>query len=330
MRKIVDVLRLHTEGGRSHREIARLVSASPTTVGEILRRAKQSGVTYPLPEDVSEIELEAQLYPPAVASSRSRPEPDWATVHREMRRKGVTLDLLWQEHKTEHPNGYTVANPCSFPKLIFLDNMKYEHSTRFAYRRWLPETWIRRYEAGSSFLPLDLICLVGRFLGNFMTLFSCGCASHATPPTLAASRGGHFDAFLAHILENQVNGTDGYGQDDEGDKDCNHDGTRSVVSDGDMLPRPYRLTQRLIEFGFVVGILAMTISTTLSIGLQGIQAGMQWVNIAGSRIAVHAADAELLAANTVEQMSGRHKVELSAQIVKTTDQMLGTLIDLTA
>ena len=52
MRKIVDVLRLHTEGGRSHREIARLVSASPTTVGEILRRAKQSGVTYPLPEDV--------------------------------------------------------------------------------------------------------------------------------------------------------------------------------------------------------------------------------------------------------------------------------------
>ena len=113
MRKIVDVLRLHTEGGRSHREIARLVSASPTTVGEILRRAKQSGVTYPLPEDVSEIELEAQLYPPAVASSRSRPEPDWATVHREMRRKGVTLDLLWQEHKTEHPNGYLYSSFCA-------------------------------------------------------------------------------------------------------------------------------------------------------------------------------------------------------------------------
>ena len=120
------------------------------------------------------------------------------------------------------------------------------------YRRWLPETWIRRYEAGSSVLPLDLIGLVGRFLGNFMTLFSRGCASHATPPTLAASRGGHFDAFLAHILENQVNGTDGYGQDDEGDKDCKHDGTRSVVSDGDMLPRHNRLTQRLL--GFVFGI----------------------------------------------------------------------------
>lgn len=74
----------------------------------------------------------------------------------------------------------------------------------------------------------------------------------------------------------------------------------------------------------------MTITSTLSTGLQGIQAGTQRVNIAGSRIAVHAADAELLAANTVEQMSGRHQVGLSAQVVKTADQMLGTLIDLKA
>ena len=74
----------------------------------------------------------------------------------------------------------------------------------------------------------------------------------------------------------------------------------------------------------------MTISTSLSMGLQGIQAGMQRVSIAGSRIAVNAADAEVLATNSVEQMSGRHQVGLSAQVVKTSDQMLGTLIDLKA
>ncbi len=74
----------------------------------------------------------------------------------------------------------------------------------------------------------------------------------------------------------------------------------------------------------------MTIFTTLSMGLQGIQAGMQRVNIAGSRIAVNAADAEVLATSAVEQMSGRHQVGLSAQVVKTADQMLGTLIDLKA
>lgn len=113
MRKIVEVLRLYHESGRSHREIARLVSASPTTVGEILRRAKQCGVTYPLPEDVSEIGLEAQLYPPAAASNRTRPKPEWPAIHREMRRKGVTLDLLWQEHKTEHPDGYLYSSFCA-------------------------------------------------------------------------------------------------------------------------------------------------------------------------------------------------------------------------
>jgi putative SOS response-associated peptidase YedK len=51
----------------------------------------------------------------------------------------------------------------------------------------------------------------------------------------------------------------------------------------------------------------MAISSALSAGLQGIQAGMNRVNIAGSRIAVHAADAEVLATNAVEQMSGRHQ-----------------------
>ncbi len=97
-----------------------------------------------------------------------------------------------------------------------------------------------------------------------------------------------------------------------------------------MLPLPNRLAQRLLGFGFVFGILAMTISTTLSTGLQGIQTGMQRVSTAGSRIAASAVDPEMLAANAVEQMSGRHQVGLSAQLVKTADQMLGTLIDLKA
>jgi hypothetical protein len=74
----------------------------------------------------------------------------------------------------------------------------------------------------------------------------------------------------------------------------------------------------------------MTITSSLSAGLHGIQAGMQRVNIAGSRIATHAADAEILAANAVEQLAGRHQVGLSAQVVKTADAMLGTLIDLKA
>ncbi len=74
----------------------------------------------------------------------------------------------------------------------------------------------------------------------------------------------------------------------------------------------------------------MTISTALSMGLQGIQAGMNRVSIAGSRIAASSPAPEVFATNVVEQMSGSHQVGFSAQVVKTADQMLGTLIDLKA
>lgn len=77
----------------------------------------------------------------------------------------------------------------------------------------------------------------------------------------------------------------------------------------------------------------MTISNALSAGLQGIQAGIQRANIAGGHIAAHAGDAgdaDALAMGSVEQLSGRRQVELSAQVVKATDQMLGTLIDIRA
>ncbi len=74
----------------------------------------------------------------------------------------------------------------------------------------------------------------------------------------------------------------------------------------------------------------MTITSALSNGLQGIQAGIQRVNLAGGRIASPTVDPEVFAASAVEQMSGRHQVGISAQVVKAADQMLGTLIDLKA
>jgi transposase len=113
MRKILDVLRLSLEGGRSHREIARAINASPTTVGDLLRRAKLYGITWPLPAGLSEPVLEAQLYPPTAPSNQARPDPDWPIVHRELRRKGVTLDLLWQEYKAEYPTGYRYSGFCA-------------------------------------------------------------------------------------------------------------------------------------------------------------------------------------------------------------------------
>ena len=112
MRKIFEVLRLYHDSHRSHREISRAVLASPTTVGEILRRAKLAGLSWPLPVGLTETAVEDLLYPPAVPSHTRRPEPDWAKVHKELRRKGVTLELLWQEYKAEHPDGYQYSSFC--------------------------------------------------------------------------------------------------------------------------------------------------------------------------------------------------------------------------
>jgi hypothetical protein len=64
MRKIEEVLRLHHGCGRSNREIARAVRASPTTVGEYLRRARLAELSWPLPEGLNERALEAALFPP--------------------------------------------------------------------------------------------------------------------------------------------------------------------------------------------------------------------------------------------------------------------------
>jgi transposase len=112
MRKITEVLRLHIECWRSRRDIARAIGASPTTVGQYLSRAQVAGLGYPLPADMDEARLEALLFPPAAPSIHRRPEPDWPPIHTALRRKGVTLDLLWQEYKSAQPDGLQYSAFC--------------------------------------------------------------------------------------------------------------------------------------------------------------------------------------------------------------------------
>ena len=109
MRKITETLRLHFEHDRTNREIAQAIGISPTTVGQYLRRAREVGMTYPLPEGLDDADIEFRLFPPVVSADVVRLEPDWAEVHREMRKKSVTLDLLWQEYKAQYPDGYRLS-----------------------------------------------------------------------------------------------------------------------------------------------------------------------------------------------------------------------------
>jgi transposase len=113
MRKIQEVLRLKWSQGLSNRQIAKACGIARPTVGEYLRRATEAGLAWPLPPDLDEAALERQLFPPPPSlPAQARGVPDWALVHQELKRKGVTLFLLWQEYRETHPEGYQYSWFC--------------------------------------------------------------------------------------------------------------------------------------------------------------------------------------------------------------------------
>ena len=113
MRKIREVLRLRLGLNRSIREVAQSISASSSTVWECLARAEAAGLGWPLDDDLDDTRLENLLYPVLSLPNQARAAPDLKYLHQEMRRKGVTLMLLWQEYKRDHPeNGYQYSQFC--------------------------------------------------------------------------------------------------------------------------------------------------------------------------------------------------------------------------
>ena len=112
MRKIRDVLRLSAEG-LSTRQMAASLSIGRATLQGYLERAREAGLSWPLPPDLSDTDLEQMLYPrTAREASQRATQPDWAAIHRELRRKGVTLMLLWEEYRGDHPEGYGYSRFC--------------------------------------------------------------------------------------------------------------------------------------------------------------------------------------------------------------------------
>lgn len=118
MRKIKEILRLRYGCGLSHRQVAASCQMAQSTVTLYLQRAISAGLTWPIPEDLTEEAIEAKLFPrDAVMRFRSqdRPLPDFAHVHEELRthqKVNLTLDLIWREYKEQYPNGYSYSQFC--------------------------------------------------------------------------------------------------------------------------------------------------------------------------------------------------------------------------
>ena len=113
MRKVKEVLRLRFELGLDYRQIAGSCRVSHVTVGKYLSRFAAAGLSWPLPADIDDGELMRRLHGTTkVETAPLRPLPDPAELHRELRRKGVTLQGLWQEYREDHPEGYGYTQFC--------------------------------------------------------------------------------------------------------------------------------------------------------------------------------------------------------------------------
>ena len=112
MRKVRDVLRLRHTLGMSFRQISEATGVGKTVVGEYVRRAGVIGITWPVPEEIDDAELERRLFPAPGETTLPRAAIDWRKVHAEMKRRSVTLVLLWQEYRAEQADGYGYSRFC--------------------------------------------------------------------------------------------------------------------------------------------------------------------------------------------------------------------------
>ncbi|CAG9169683.1 IS21 family transposase [Cupriavidus pinatubonensis] len=102
MSKIRHTLQLLHGGGLSTRQIGAALGISKSTVSEIASYARAANVDWALAQTLSDEELQALLYRPPVPRQSRHLEPDYAHIHRELRRAGVTLQLLWEEYQQQH------------------------------------------------------------------------------------------------------------------------------------------------------------------------------------------------------------------------------------
>jgi transposase len=115
MRQIKEILKLKHQNQLSIREIARSCGLPSSTVGDYLKRAEAARLSWPLPEEVNEDYLLEKLLgvtAGTAAVEAPRDLPDWKHLHEELRRPGVTLQLLWQEYRQAHPQGYAYSRFC--------------------------------------------------------------------------------------------------------------------------------------------------------------------------------------------------------------------------
>jgi len=138
--KVREILRLGLKYQLGDREISRSCGVSHVTVWAYLKQVKESGLSWTDVALLGETQI-LKLVRGAHPSKTNRPipEPDWEYIHKELRKKGVTLQLLWEEYKEQYPDGYQ-------------STQFYEH-----YKRWKRtiSPWMRQNHKAGDKLFVD-------------------------------------------------------------------------------------------------------------------------------------------------------------------------------
>ena len=116
MRKIRDVLRLTHDARLNTRQVALSLNISRSTVTNYQQRAERAGLSWPLPDDLTEEALEEELFPPLVCvEAPAKALPDFDYIYRELKthkKFNLTLDQLWREYREQHADGYQYSQYC--------------------------------------------------------------------------------------------------------------------------------------------------------------------------------------------------------------------------
>jgi transposase len=188
MRKVRDILRLALGEGFSRRQVGVSLGIPHTTVADHLRRAEEAGLSWPLPEDLDDKALEALLFPRGPALAKVRPQPDFGHIHKELRRPGVTLMLLWFEYRESHPDGYAYSQFCHHYRLFqrHLDVvMRQEHRAGEKCFVDFPGQRLPIYDRRSAEVAMQAELFVA-VLGASNYLFAQAVASQALPHWISA------------------------------------------------------------------------------------------------------------------------------------------------
>jgi transposase len=94
----------------TQREIAASTGCGKSTVGDVLKRYKEAGLTAETSAQLTDDELQAALYPKALQNHPSAPEPDWQAIHEELAKsKHLNLQFIWERYRTQYPNGLSYS-----------------------------------------------------------------------------------------------------------------------------------------------------------------------------------------------------------------------------